>query len=87
MCKEQTEGENWSDMIWEVCSFAGGQGYEDEICPETIRGEGRLILSASVPENWSAVEDLVLSTVVFGDALALELLLLAKDVEASAFLS
>lgn len=61
-----------------------GQG---EICPETIRGEGRLILSVYVPENLSAVGDLVLSTVVFGDALALGLLLLAKDMEASAFLS
>ena len=60
---------------------------QDEICPETIRGEGRLILSACVPENISAVEDLVLSTVVFGNALALGLLLLAKDVEACAFLS
>lgn len=42
---------------------------QDEICPETIRGEGRLILSVYVPENLSAVGDLVHSTVVFGDAL------------------
>lgn len=24
-CTKKTEDENWSDMIWEVCFFAGGQ--------------------------------------------------------------
>lgn len=49
--------------------------------------EGRLVLFVCVPENLSAMEGLVLSTGVDGNALALGLLLQAKDVEACAFLT
>lgn len=62
---------------------ASGQGCgQDAISPESIRAEGRLIGSVCVFENLCDVEDLVLSVGVYGDAVAVEPLLLANDVEA-----